>query len=353
MPTELIDAGGETPVVLVVDDEPVLRAAMVRGLARLPGIDVIDAGSLREAVELVDAVQPRLVISDLDLLDGTGLDVLDALDRRRQYPPVMFVSAYTRRYAGKVPIRSNVSMHEKPVPLEVLRAEVVARLGVDAEAEAPFSATDYIQLACMGNRSVEIDLVRGPAVVGTITVRSGELWSARDRHGKGNDALRRLLHDPELRPRCAGVRTSAPARDIEGPWQGALLEAARVHDETTRRGPASRARPSRSGAIAESAADVAAGWDDLIEASAGEPAVPSATAVRRDVGLDAAVDAEFDLCIERGIDALLRKDYPSAHAAFTSAAAITPDDPRVRANLVRLAQLGFGDAAAVAGGAGR
>jgi CheY-like chemotaxis protein len=351
MTTELIDAGGETPVVLVVDDEPVLRAAMVRGLARLPGIDVVDAGSLREAVELVDAVQPRLVISDLDLLDGTGLDVLDALDRRRQYPPVMFVSAYTRRYAGKVPIRSNVSMHEKPVPLEVLRAEVVARLGVDAEAEAPFSATDYIQLACMGNRSVEIDLVRGPAVVGTITVRGGELWSARDRDGKGNDALRRLLHDPELRPRCAGVRTSAPVRDIEGPWQGALLEAARVHDETTRRSApgAPRARPSRSGALPESADDVAAGWEDLIEASAGEPSAPSATARPR----EAALGVQFDLCIERGIDALLRKDYPSAHAAFTSAAAITPDDPRVRANLVRLAQLGFGDAAAVAGGAGR
>ena len=34
------------PVVLVVEDEPVLRASMVRGLARLPGIEVVDgAGS--------------------------------------------------------------------------------------------------------------------------------------------------------------------------------------------------------------------------------------------------------------------------------------------------------------------
>lgn len=330
MGTERIDATGDAPVVLVVDDEPVLRASMVRGLARLPGIDVVDAGSLREAVELVDAVQPRLVISDLDLLDGTGLDVLDALDRRRQYPPVMFVSAYTRRYAGKVPIRSNVSMHEKPVPLDVLRAEVVARLGV-AEPEEPFSATDYIQLACMGNRSVEVDLVRGAAVVGTITVRGGELWSARDRKGKGTDALRRLLHDPNLRPRCAGVRTLSPARDIEGPWQGALLEAARVHDEQARRG---HAPPD----------EVAAGWEDLIEASA--PASTTDAAVAASGG-----DPRFDLSIERGIDALLRKDYLAAHAAFTAAAGIAPDDPRVRANLVRLAQLGFGGPA-VAGAGG-
>jgi hypothetical protein len=286
-------------------------------------------------------------------LDGTGLDVLDALDRRRQYPPVMFVSAYTRRYAGKVPIRSNVSMHEKPVPLEVLRAEVVARLGVDAEAEAPFSATDYIQLACMGNRSVEIDLVRGAAAVGTITVRGGELWSARDRQGKGNDALRRLLHDPELRPRCAGVRTSAPVRDIEGPWQGALLEAARVHDEATRRSApgAPRTRAPQIGAPPDPADDVAAGWEDLIEASAGGSAAP--VPIVPASPCDAALDPRFDLCIERGIDALLRKDYPVAHAAFTAAAAITPDDPRVRANLVRLGQLGFGDTPSAAGGVGR
>lgn len=347
MEAEYIDAAGEAAVVLVVDDEPVLRAAMVRGLARLPGVDVVDAGSLREAVELVDAVQPRLVISDLDLLDGTGLDVLDALDRRRQYPPVMFVSAYTRRYAGRVPIRTNVSMHEKPVPLDVLRAEVVARLGVAAEPEAPFSATDYIQLACMGNRSVDIDLVRGAAVVGTITVRAGDLWSARDRQGNGTDALRRLLHDPELRPRCAGVRSSSPARDIAGPWQGALLEAARVHDETSRRGPAARTRAPGPGVVSGPSDEVAAGWADLIDASAPEPA-----AARTEVAARAG-DPQFDLSIERGIDALLRKDYVAAHAAFSAAAEITPDDPRVRANLVRLAQLGFGEPSAPAGGVER
>ncbi|MFO0637046.1 MAG: response regulator [Nannocystaceae bacterium] len=322
-PLDPAAAVSDNAVVLVVDDEPVLRASMVRGLARLPHVEVVDAGSLREAIELIDAVQPRLVISDLDLQDGTGLDVLDALDKRGMHPPVLFVSAYTLRFSGRVPVRRDVTVREKPVPLEVLRADVVARLGVDVESEEPFSTTDYIQLACMGNRSVAIELQRDGVTVGSITVRAGELWSAHDRRGSGTDALQRLLHDPALRPRCGGVRASMGPRDITGSWQAVLLEAARLHDE---RMHASRRTEPRAGE------GVDAAWDDLLEG--GEAPAPPP--------VSPAITAAFDASYERGVDALLRKDYLAAQLAFTDAARIAPEDPRVRANLLRLAQLGFG-----------
>ena len=67
------------PIVLVVDDDPVIRRLVRTGL-ELEGVDVIEAASISQArmvTERVDAV-----ILDRDLPDGDGLDVLDELRDR-------------------------------------------------------------------------------------------------------------------------------------------------------------------------------------------------------------------------------------------------------------------------------
>ena len=49
----------------------------------------------------------------------------------------------------------------------------------------------------------------------------------------------------------------------------------------------------------------------------------------------------FDELFERGVDALLAKDYARALAAFREANELSPDDRRVVANLTRLKEMGF------------
>ena len=39
-------------LVLLIEDEAMLRGSMARGLARLPGVEVAEAGSLEEALAL-------------------------------------------------------------------------------------------------------------------------------------------------------------------------------------------------------------------------------------------------------------------------------------------------------------
>ncbi|CAN0585800.1 unnamed protein product, partial [Laminaria digitata] len=51
----------------------------------------------------------------------------------------------------------------------------------------------------------------------------------------------------------------------------------------------------------------------------------------------------FDALFDEGVDALLRKDYSEAYAAFRAADQIRPDDRLVTANLQRLASLGVGE----------
>ena len=63
--------------VLVLDDHEVVRTGICDVLDRADGIAVVaEAGDVKQAVRRIDAVKPNVVLSDLRLPDGTGLDVI-------------------------------------------------------------------------------------------------------------------------------------------------------------------------------------------------------------------------------------------------------------------------------------
>jgi len=83
--------GAERRLVLVVDDEPMLRNLLSR-LLRMEGYDVIEAEDGQAALDLIDKRQPDLVLLDVMLPARDGLDVLGDL-RRTSEVPVILVSA--------------------------------------------------------------------------------------------------------------------------------------------------------------------------------------------------------------------------------------------------------------------
>ena len=76
--------------VLVVDDEPAIRESLAFALKR-EGFAVLEAASLREARALIDE-QAELIILDLVLPDGNGLDFLRALRSRSDIPVIVLTS---------------------------------------------------------------------------------------------------------------------------------------------------------------------------------------------------------------------------------------------------------------------
>lgn len=88
--------------VLVVDDEADFLATYER-LLRREGFEVVTATSCEAGLAALAAETPHLVISDLRLPDGDGLDVVRAASRARHSMPVIVVTGYpsdeTRRAA--------------------------------------------------------------------------------------------------------------------------------------------------------------------------------------------------------------------------------------------------------------
>ena len=84
-----------TPVrVLLVDDEPLSRTVVAAQLEAL-GHEVVTADDVASALVAASGEQPDVVLLDMELPDGSGLDVLDALqaDEVLATTPVVFLTA--------------------------------------------------------------------------------------------------------------------------------------------------------------------------------------------------------------------------------------------------------------------
>ena len=79
------------PTVLVIDDEPQIRR-VVRHALEADGARVLEAASGREGADVAAAERPDLVVLDLGLPDGPGIDVCRDL-RAWSAAPVLVLSA--------------------------------------------------------------------------------------------------------------------------------------------------------------------------------------------------------------------------------------------------------------------
>jgi CheY-like chemotaxis protein len=308
-----------TTTVLIVEDEPVLRASMVRGLSRLPDVVVLDAGRVDEAIRLAEIHSVDLVLSDLDLPDRSGLEIIGPLRATGRNPRIVFISAYLSTYRPRIPAYANVELREKPVPLEELRGIVEQHVGTlrrsSREPEStPFTAADYVQLSMMGRHSAVIGVAGGE-----IIIVDGQAWAARDALGTGDEAFMRLALQPNAW--CRTLIDKNVARTVEGRAEFLLMEAARLQDE------------GLSAAASSSSSSLAA-----FPSPSGSSLSTSAP------GIDA-----FDALMDECIDAILGRDHQRAAGLLSRARTLRPDDARVRANLQRLKALGVIDDA-VGGG---
>jgi PAS domain S-box-containing protein len=89
-------AGRKSEVVLVVEDEAMVRSIMARTL-RDCGYTVLDAANGKEAIEVIDAEQGRirLVIADLVMPEMGGREMSLRAAERWPEIPVLFTSGYT------------------------------------------------------------------------------------------------------------------------------------------------------------------------------------------------------------------------------------------------------------------
>lgn len=80
--------------VLLVDDEPLVRAAMRHELANAPALAIVgEAGDGLQAIAAIETLRPDLVLLDVQMPGCDGFEVLEHVSPE-QHPVVVFVTAY-------------------------------------------------------------------------------------------------------------------------------------------------------------------------------------------------------------------------------------------------------------------
>lgn len=80
------------PEILIVDDDPEIRSLLARYLAG-QGFRVLGAANRRECEAQLAVAEPDLIVLDVMLPDGSGLDICRALSDRRPRIPVIMLTA--------------------------------------------------------------------------------------------------------------------------------------------------------------------------------------------------------------------------------------------------------------------
>jgi len=115
---------GESPKVLVVDDEAAIRVALVR-LLKAEGVTCREAGSGVEALDILEREAVPLVISDLRMPQMDGFTLLKEITRRWKRTGVVVVTASTEVDSAVVCLNEGALDYVvKPFQLE----EVLARI---------------------------------------------------------------------------------------------------------------------------------------------------------------------------------------------------------------------------------
>jgi two-component system response regulator PilR (NtrC family) len=117
------------PSLLVVDDEPDLRTLYELTLLR-EGYDIDTAGTVEEALGHLENRGYSLLITDMRLPDGTGLDLLRRLEDTGRSEKAIVITAYGSAENAVEALKAGAYDYlTKPVDLKQFRAVVASALG--------------------------------------------------------------------------------------------------------------------------------------------------------------------------------------------------------------------------------
>ena len=209
--------------ILLADDDRTIRTVLTQALTRA-GCRVHATGSLQQLLRWVEEGRGDLVVTDVMMPEGNGLDLVPAIARARPGLPVIVISAQNSIVTAIRASEAAVFDYlPKPFDLPDLMVRVRAGLSARPRAEMPPSAAPAPApdpaAALIGHAPVMQALFRTVArVVNTdlAVILAGE-------PGTGRSTLAQALHDLSARRGAALVRLTAA--DAEEAFAARMAEA--------------------------------------------------------------------------------------------------------------------------------
>ncbi|HEX7177613.1 MAG TPA: sigma-54 dependent transcriptional regulator [Pyrinomonadaceae bacterium] len=223
--------------LLIVDDEEAARYGMRRALLDHAGV-IDDASSIGDAREKIRALSPDLILLDVNLPDGTGLDFLRELSGAgEEMPPVILITAYGSERMAVEAIKAGAYDYlSKPFEVDDLRLCVknaleTVRLRRENERLRKRIERETAQQGTLLGNSVAMQRVR--ELIDKVADTDATVL-VRGESGTGKELVARELHERSTSRRrgafvavnCAALPTELIESELFGHEKGAFTGAA-------------------------------------------------------------------------------------------------------------------------------
>ena len=211
--------------VMVVDDEPGIRTALRANFLR-HGWEVDTASGVRDAIRQCGQREYDLVVTDIRMPDGSGMEVMRAVRSSSPTTGVILLTAYGSVPDAVTAMRDGALDYlTKPIPFDRLQAtaaQVVSR-AKQLPAETVTSNGDIVGHAPQLLRALQ--RARAAATAGADVLIEAE-------SGTGKELLARFIHDaserrnkPFIAVNCAAVPDALLESELFGHGRGAFTGA--------------------------------------------------------------------------------------------------------------------------------
>jgi DNA-binding NtrC family response regulator len=220
--------------VLVVDDEPMIRWTLTEALHGW-GYETVEAGTVAAALATFEAEQPPMVLLDINLPDGSGLDLLGEIKQRQPQTIVIMITANVMVEDTIAALRGGAyDFIGKPINLSEL--QVTIRNGL--EAGHLRKEVDQIRRERVSQFNFDQIIGRSPAMTAMIAlarkVAGSEASSVllQGESGTGKDLVAKAMHycsrraeAPFVAINCAAIPATLIESELFGFEKGAFTDA--------------------------------------------------------------------------------------------------------------------------------
>lgn len=219
--------------VLLVDDDIEFRS-QAQELIRQEGFDVAAAGSIEQARQQMENVKPHLLLVDLLLPDGDGLELAKGLSRSTK---IVLITGYASVDSAVGAMRSNVWDYlTKPLDMERLRG-LLMRLRLEAAhqdmpvvLDAAGNSAAFGPLIGASPAMRELYKVIEKVAPTDVTVLiNGESGTGKELVGWTIHEMSRRSNKPYLTLNCGALSPTLIGSELFGHERGSFTGAARQH----------------------------------------------------------------------------------------------------------------------------
>ena len=125
----------EDKSLLIVDDDDPLRSRLSRAMEK-KGFQVRDAKTVENAIKMVKSSPPKFALVDLRLEDGSGLDVVEAINKVKKDSRIVMLTGYGNLPTAVAAVKAGaIDYMAKPVDADDVEAALLA--SPDSKAKPP------------------------------------------------------------------------------------------------------------------------------------------------------------------------------------------------------------------------